>query len=97
MLLFKVALGKTLVHTADNGDQNAFLKRTIPQGYDSLELCMNSDPASYNSIYRINSQYQAILYAAVQFEFTPVKIEVPEPICEICETSVAQWYCPSDK
>ncbi|KAK1934075.1 B-box zinc finger domain-containing protein [Babesia divergens] len=97
MLLFKVALGKTLVHTADNGDQNAFLKRTIPQGYDSLELCLNSDPAFYNSIYRINSQYQAILYAAVQFEFTPVKIEVPEPICEMCETSVAQWYCPSDK
>ncbi|KAK1442543.1 hypothetical protein BgAZ_300610 [Babesia gibsoni] len=97
MLIFKVALGKVLVHNGDTNNQNAFLKRKIPKGYDSIELSVNTDPAFYNSIYRINRHQQALLYACVELEFTPVKIDVPEPVCEMCETAVAQWYCHSDK
>ncbi|GIX65272.1 B-box zinc finger domain-containing protein [Babesia caballi] len=97
MLLFKVALGRTLAHTPEAGDQEAFLRRPIPPGYDSMELCASTEPAFYNALYRINSSQQTLLCAAVEFEFTPVKIEVPEPVCEMCETAVAQWYCHSDK
>ncbi|ORM41515.1 uncharacterized protein BXIN_2477 [Babesia sp. Xinjiang] len=97
MLLFKLALGRIMAHTPEAGDHDAFLKRTVPAGYDTIELCTNTEPAFYNVIYRISSAKQALLYAVVEFEFTPVKIEVPEPICEMCESSVAQWYCHSDK
>ncbi|GFE54442.1 B-box zinc finger domain-containing protein [Babesia ovis] len=97
MLLFRLALGRTMTHTPDVGDRDAFLKRDVPPGYNTLELCTNSDPAFFNSIYRISSPQQALLCAVVEFEFTPVKIEVPEPICEMCESTVAQWYCHSDK
>ncbi|KAK2198418.1 bifunctional DNA-directed RNA polymerase Rpb11 [Babesia duncani] len=94
MMLFRVALGRCLVHSED---QDSYLKRKIPQNYDSLELNVNSEPRFYNSLYRIASNNQVLPYAIVEFEFRPVKIDVPEPICEICETVPAQWYCPCDK
>ncbi|CDR94940.1 hypothetical protein, conserved [Babesia bigemina] len=97
MLLFRVAVGRTMSHTPEAGDHDAFLKRRVPAGYDSLELCTNTEPAFYNALYRISSERQALLCAAVEFEFTPVKIEVPEPVCEMCESAAAQWYCHSDK
>ncbi|AFZ81423.1 hypothetical protein BEWA_008330 [Theileria equi strain WA] len=94
MLLFKVALGKILSHL-DGHD--TFLTSQIPESYDSIEYNTSSEPRYYNSLYRIRDPKQALLYAVIEIEFTPVRINVPEPVCDLCETAPARWYCHSDR
>lgn len=69
----------------------------FPSGFNTLELVVNSDPKRFNSLYRVSDASQVLLYAAVEFEFTPLKVQVPDPVCEMCDSSMAKWYCHSDR
>ncbi|XP_953136.1 uncharacterized protein TA08630 [Theileria annulata] len=98
MLLFKASLGRVYSYSPDSKTpQQEFVKMDFPSGFNTLELVVNSNPKRFNSLYRFSNSSQVLLYAAVEFEFTPLKVQVPDPVCEMCESSMAKWYCHSDR
>nr|PVC50850.1 RNA polymerases I and III subunit [Theileria orientalis] len=98
MLLFKVAMGRVYNYTQDSNNlHDAFLKIKIPNGFNTMEFVTNTDLKRFNTLYRVSDPEQVFLYAAVEFEFTPLRVQVPDAVCDMCESAMAKWYCHSDR
>ncbi|UKJ89726.2 RNA polymerases I and III subunit [Theileria orientalis] len=98
MLLFKVAMGRVFNYSQDSDNShNDFLKFKIPNGFNSLELVTSTNLKRFNTLYRVSDPEQVLLYAAVEFEFTPLRVQVPDAVCDMCESAMAKWYCHSDR
>lgn len=68
--------------------QRASSTNVIPEDFDSIL----DDTGSI----RVKSIAQVLFVTAVQFQLAAYRHQVPDPICEMCELTLAQWYCPAD-
>eukprot|EP00923_Selenidium_pygospionis_P031480 GHVN01055783.1.p1 GENE.GHVN01055783.1~~GHVN01055783.1.p1 ORF type:complete len:1139 (+),score=258.52 GHVN01055783.1:301-3717(+) len=106
-ILIKIALGRCFLHS--DGAQGAshasesFVDREIPAGYSSVlwETGSSSKITEIANIphsqrYRVLRASQVLCSAIVEIEFKPLRVDVAQPVCEMCEIVEATVYCPSD-
>lgn len=48
-------------------------------------------------LYRVKRADQVLPSAVLEFEMKPLRIHVPQPVCELCEALPATLFCPADR
>ncbi|KAJ1607827.1 B-box zinc finger domain-containing protein [Cryptosporidium canis] len=98
--IFTLALGPVLM--VDNVD-GARSSTPFPPGYmcrswqsqDSMNVPSNRN--SFTANYQIKFCDQILPTMLVEVEFKPLRIEISQPICEMCDINISTIYCESDK
>ncbi|KAK6591145.1 B-box zinc finger domain containing [Cryptosporidium xiaoi] len=99
-LVFTLALGPILIVDEADGMRSSI---PFPPGY-MCKTWQNPDvkhvPSSQSSFtanYQVKFCDQILPTMLVEVEFKPLRIEISQPICEMCEINISTLYCESDK
>ncbi|KAJ1612210.1 B-box zinc finger domain-containing protein [Cryptosporidium canis] len=98
--IFTLALGPVLMVDSVDGARSSI---PFPPGYmcrswqsqDSMNVPSNRN--SFTANYQIKFCDQILPTMLVEVEFKPLRIEISQPICEMCDINISTIYCESDK
>ncbi|KAH8741141.1 B-box zinc finger domain containing protein [Cryptosporidium ryanae] len=99
-VVFTLALGPILIIDEADGMRSSI---PFPPGY----MCKTwqnpnvkhvpSTQSSFTANYQVKFCDQILPTMIVEVEFKPLRIEISQPICEMCEINISTLYCESDK
>lgn len=98
--VFTLALGPVLMVDSIDGARSS---APFPPGYmcrswqsqDSVNV--PSSRSSFTANYQMKFCDQILPTMLVEVEFKPLRIEISQPICEMCDINISTLYCESDK
>ncbi|OII72708.1 B-box zinc finger domain-containing protein [Cryptosporidium ubiquitum] len=98
--IFTIALGPILMVDSIDGIRSS---APFPPGYMCRSWQCNDSinvPSSRNSFtanYQVKFCDQILPTMLIEIEFKPLRIEISQPICEMCDINISTLYCESDK
>ncbi|PFH36410.1 B-box zinc finger domain-containing protein [Besnoitia besnoiti] len=109
LIVCKLALGTVISkdrEPGETGDAN-FKTCDIPGDFTALSRrdldvrdkggnCREGSGA-YRVLYRVKRAEQVLPAVVLEFEMKPLRIQVLQPVCELCEVLPATIYCPADR
>ncbi|OII76454.1 B-box zinc finger domain-containing protein [Cryptosporidium andersoni] len=99
-IIFTLALGPIL--TVDSSDLTK-MSAPFPSGYmcrtwQDPNVCYVPSPNySFSANYQVKFSEQILPTILLEIEFKPLRIEISQPLCEMCEINLSTIYCGSDK
>ncbi|EEA07316.1 B-box zinc finger domain-containing protein [Cryptosporidium muris RN66] len=99
-IIFTLALGPIL--TVDSSDLTK-TSAPFPSGYmcrtwQDPNICYVPSPNySFSANYQVKFSEQILPTILLEIEFKPLRIEISQPLCEMCEINLSTIYCGSDK
>ncbi|KFG28976.1 B-box zinc finger domain-containing protein, partial [Toxoplasma gondii p89] len=109
VMVCKLALGSVLAKDSEPGEtgDEDFKSCDIPGNFTALsrrDECggnrggtNNESNGAYRVLYRLKRADQVLPTAVLEFEMKPLRIQVRQPVCEMCEVLPATLYCPADR
>ncbi|KAF7456581.1 B-box zinc finger domain-containing protein [Cryptosporidium felis] len=98
--IFTIALGPVLTVDGADGVRST---APFPPGYmcrswqDPGSMNVPSSRSSFTANYQVKFCDQILPTMLVEIEFKPLRIEISQPICEMCDVNISTLYCESDK
>ncbi|KAH8583225.1 B-box zinc finger domain containing [Cryptosporidium sp. chipmunk genotype I] len=98
--IFTLALGPILMVDSIDGIRSS---APFPPGYMSRSwqcqdsINVPSSRSSFTANYQVKFCDQILPTMLVEVEFKPLRIEISQPICEMCDINISTLYCESDK
>ncbi|CBZ51957.1 putative B-box zinc finger protein [Neospora caninum Liverpool] len=109
VMVCKLALGSVLSKDRESGEPGDANFKTcdIPGEFTALSrrevddgdrgATDNGANGVYRVLYRVKRAEQVLPTAVLEFEMKPLRIQVLQPVCEMCEALPATLYCVADR
>ncbi|PHJ16945.1 b-box zinc finger domain-containing protein [Cystoisospora suis] len=108
VMICKLALGAVLSREQQRGDgtREPFETCPIPGEFTAMSqrdmdrrdaAPGGSSGTAYRVLYRVRRADQVLPSVVLEFEMKPLRIHVPQPVCELCEALPATLFCPADR